>query len=899
VIIEVIVENTNAATYREITLGLQTKIMKKVVLSVIMLMVSAMLMAQFPGMTGKRNAKAMNMGHVYGKVVDSLLHPLDAASVVILQNKYDSVSKKRKDILLKAMNTNGKGEFSFDELPMFGALKLEITSVGFKPYATTVAFKLNFAGMKPPSSSSQGMPDLTVIANAFDKDLGNIKLSQQSVQLANVTVINAAQGLKMDIDKKTFTVDKNIVSSGGTAVDVMKNVPSVQVDIDGNVKLRNGTPQIYIDGRPTTLSLDQIPADAIESVEVITNPSAKYDAGGGNAGILNLVLKKARKTGYNGYLMAGTDSKGGYNGGGSFSVRQGKINLSATTFMNGMRNKATGTTDRYTYANDPTHVFQTNTDKTTGAFIFGRLGLDYYVTNRTTLSVAAIKVHGVFKPTSDIVTDSLDNSNNVFKYNYRATSGRRNFNATGAQISAVHNYVKEGKKLTFDANLFGGKNGGNSFYSTNSYLGDNAFRGHSVQQQLSKGTIDFYTFQSDYVNPLTKKVKLEAGVRAQIHKTVSDNDILMGSTSDDLIKIPALTNNYSNTDYVYAAYTTITKSIKNFGYQFGLRAESSDYKGELSNTGQSFKNSYPISLFPSIFLSQKLKNDQELQLNYSRRINRPSFFQLIPWYDFSDSLNITKGNPNLVPEFTNSIEFAYSKNFKGGNNLLFSIYYKQTSGLITRYLDTESINGQKLLINSYINARSGNSYGAELTSVNNIKKWWDVTTNINLYNGKINTSNIASAQQQNSLVSWFAKVNTNFKLNHNLTFQFSGNYQSKTNLPITENQGQWGPPGMQAESSSQGYIKAFWNVDFAVRKAFLKNQAASVSLSISDIFRTRANEQISLSPGILYQDYYRLNNPQLVRLNFSYRFGKMDFSLFKRQNMKSTGTQDAMQMVGQ
>jgi ferric enterobactin receptor len=875
--------------------------MKKLVLAVLMLMASAKLMAQFPGVPGgKGNAKAMNMGHVYGKVVDSLLHPLNEASVVILQNKYDSVSKKRKDILLKAMNTNSKGEFSFDELPMSGTLKLKITAVGFKPYETTVAFKMNFAGMKPPSSSSQGMPDMTAIANAFDKDLGNIKLLEETGQLAGVTVTTAAKGLKMDIDKKTFNVAKNIVSSGGTAVDVMKNVPSVQVDIDGNVKLRNATPQIYIDGRPTTLTLDQIPADAIESVEVITNPSAKYDASGGNAGILNIVLKKSKKTGYNGYFMVGTDSKGGYNGGGNFSVRQGKINLSATTFMNGMRNKATGTTDRYTYGDDPTHVFQTNTDKTTGAFIFGRLGIDYYVTNRTTLSAAAIKVHGEFNPNSDIVTDSLDNSNNVFKYNDRVTTGKRNFNATGAQFSVVHNFAKEGKQLTFDANMFAGKNGGNSFYTTNSYFDDNAFIGHSVQQQISKGKLGFYTFQSDFVNPLTKKTKLEAGVRAQIHTTLSDNDIFIGSTSDDLTKIPALTNNYSNTDYAYAAYTTITSSIKNFGYQLGLRAESSDYKGELTNTGQSFKNSYPISLFPSIFLSKKLKKNQELQLNYSRRINRPSFFQLIPWYDFSDSLNITKGNPNLVPEFTNSFEFSYSKEFKGGNNLLFSVYYKQTNNLITRYLDTENINGEKLLVNSYINAKSSNTYGAEFTSVNNVKKWWDVTTNINVYDAKINTSNIKSATQQNSFVSWFGKVNTNFKLKHNLTFQLSGNYQSKTNLPITENQGQWGgPPGMQAQSSSQGYIQAFWNVDFAVRKAFLKNQAASVSLSISDIFRTRANEQISQSAGIFYQDYYRLNNPQLVRLNFTFRFGKMDFSLFKRQNMKSTGTQDAMQMGAQ
>jgi hypothetical protein len=411
--------------------------MKKVVLALLVLMVSAGSMAQFPGAPGKGNAQAMNMGHVYGKVVDSTLKPIDQVSVVLLQNKYDSVSKKRKDVLLKAMNTNNKGEFSFEELPMFGALKLKITAVGFKPYEQTVSFQMNFGNISkthPSSSSTPNMSELTNIANAFDKELGNIKLSEDAGQLQTVVVSTAAQGMKLDIDKKTFNVEKNIVSSGGTALDVMKNVPSVQVDVDGNVKLRNATPQIYIDGRPTTLSLDQIPADAIQTVEVITNPSAKYDASGGNAGILNIVLKKNKRTGYNGNLMAGVDSRGGFNGGGSFNVRQGKFNVTAATFLNGLNTKSTGTIERFTYGNDPTHVFQNNTDKTKGAFMFGKLGVDYYVTNRTTLSIAGIKVHGDFKPNSIITTDSLDENDNMFKYNERATSGSRTFNATGWQF---------------------------------------------------------------------------------------------------------------------------------------------------------------------------------------------------------------------------------------------------------------------------------------------------------------------------------------------------------------------------------------------------------------------------------------------------------------------------------
>ena len=192
---------------------------------------------------------------------------------------------------------------------------------------------------------SNQMPDFSAMASAFEKDLGKITMKPDLQQLSNVTVTSSNSKLKMDIDKKVFNVDQNIVSAGGTALDVMRNVPSVHVDIDGNVKLRNAAPQIYVDGRPTTLSLDQIPADAIESVEVITNPSAKYDASGGNAGILNIVLKKNKKSGYNGNIMAGVDKRGAVNGGGNFNISQNKINLSAGAYGNQMKNRTTSSTD--------------------------------------------------------------------------------------------------------------------------------------------------------------------------------------------------------------------------------------------------------------------------------------------------------------------------------------------------------------------------------------------------------------------------------------------------------------------------------------------------------------------------------------------------------------------------
>ena len=873
--------------------------MKKLLFVALAFLFCLSVSAQLPG--GNFQAGKMpnmpNLGHVSGKLVDSAGKPIADASVLILQSKFDSATKKMKEVLVKGLTTDNKGEFNAEELPLMG-VKIKISATGFKELNQPVQF-LDPSKMTKPAQGATAGGGTPSFPSSFDKDLGKLEMTTDAAQLQGVTVTSTTSALKMDIDKKVFNVEKNIVSAGGTAVDVMRNVPSIQVDIDGNVKLRNASPQIYVDGKPTTLSLDQIPADAIQSVEVITNPSAKYDASGGNAGILNVVLKKNKKTGYNGNIMAGVDSRGGINGGGNFNVRQGKINLSAAVMTNMMRNSTTGTTDRLNLGDTQTHVYQSNTNKTNGGFMFGRLGLDYFVSNKTTLSISGIKVHGEFKPneTTDITTDSLFNNGIKSMYSQRFSASSRTFNANGLQAGMVHNFAKDGQQWTADLNYFSGKSSGNALYTTNYYNGS-AVNGTQLQRVVSDGNNQFLTLQTDYATPLGKNTKLETGVRAQLRQLTNDNETYTGPTEAQFTKIFTGSTNYKNHDNVYAAYVSVKSSIKNFGYQVGLRAESSDYKGELTNTGETFSNKYPVSLFPSVFLSQKLKNNQELQASVTRRVNRPNFFQVIPYTDYTDSLNITRGNPALTPEFTNSYEVSYSKNFKNNNNILASLYYKHTNNLITRYLqqDINDVTGKEDLINTYINANSSYAYGAELTAVNHLTKWWDATTNVNVYNSKINTSNISNATQQDAIWSWFGKLNNNFKLPKNFAIQLSADYQSKTNLPVTNNSGQPGPPMMQAQSSSQGYIRSFWGTDVAVRKSFLKNNAATISVSVNDIFRTRKQDQYSYS-NYFVQNYYRLNNPQQVRINFSYRFGKMDVNLFKRTNTKSQaeGMQGATQ----
>ncbi len=893
--------------------------MKKLFFLSTLIIFSLSLLAQMPGgMMGGGQGAASAIGRIYGKLVDSAGKGIGDASVILLENKFDSSTKKNKEVLIKGVTTQANGDFNFESLPIFRPLKLKISALGHKPIDQTITIqpKMDANAPRPAQGQPGQMPDMSSMASAFEKDLGKMTMQQDLQQLTGVTVTATASGrLRMDIDKKVFSVDQNIVSAGGTAVDVMKNVPSLNVDIDGNVSLRNAAPQLFVDGRPTTLSLDQIPADAIESVEVITNPSAKYDASGGNAGILNIVLKKNKKIGYNGTVQAGIDKRGGMNGGGSFSIRQNKFNVSVSAFGNQMKNRSTSSTDVRSLLTSPNIlVDQNGKTRMNGGFLFGRASVDYFATNRTSFFLGANRVRGSFKPGDILTTDSTYDGGPYISYSQRNTLNQREFNSYGFQGGFKYLFPKAGQELTGDANFSNGTNEGNALYTTNIFNGNGGTQKGNIQQKIvSNGTNQFFTIQTDYISPLGGSSKLEAGARAQIRElTNSQGNYFWDANSGKFLLISSATSNYKNKDNVYAAYATYTSSIKDFGYKIGLRAESSDYEGELVDTKQKFSNEYPISLFPSIFLSQKLSNKQDVQISYTRRINRPFFNQLIPFIDSTDQLNWSRGNGALKPEFTNSVEASYSKTLKGNNTILASVYYKHSTDLITRFLDTITINNTKRPINTYINANSSRSYGAELTGQFALAKWWDMNANVNIYNSKINAENITGASQD-AIWSWFAKTNNTFKLPKNFRFQLSGTYQAKTNLPINDGGGGGGFGGgggrgggggggfgSFSQSAAQGYIKSNYGVDFAVQKSFLKQNAASVTFNVSDIFRTRRFAQYSES-AFFIQDSYRLPDVPMFRLTFSFRFGQMDMSLFKRKNTKadSEGMQGAMQGMGQ
>jgi outer membrane receptor protein involved in Fe transport len=884
---------------------------------------------------GRRGGQIPAIGHFYGKVVDAKTNKgMDGASIQLIQSKFDPATHAQKDTIISGMITGRKGEFSLENLPIFGNFRLKITAIGYTTYDQKVAFDLKglrgaagaanggvpgAPGGADNGDNQQAMAKALQALNAVDKDLGNIKLTEDAQNLEQVTVTASKPLIQMGVDRKIYNVEKDIAAQGGSATDVMKNVPSVQVDIDGNVTLRNSSPTIFVDGRPTTLTLDQIPADAIQSVEIITNPGAKYDASGGTSGILNIVLKKNRKAGYNGNIRGGLDQRGRGNIGGDINVKQGKVNFFLSGNFNERKSISTGLTTRHSFqpGTTPDSLVESDYNVNKGYFAFGRGGIDYLFDNRNTITLTGNIVHGSFTPytNSDIYVDTLTPNGTRYSYTRRLSTTNSDFNNHGAMLSFKHTFPKSGEEWTADVNYSQGTNDNLNLISSQIHnVKEGPLSSVYDQKQIGNGTNKFFTAQTDYTLPLGEKGKFEAGLRAAIRNIYNLSDIDTLDANNQYQVEGLLSSEYNYRDRVFAAYSTYGNAIKDFTYQLGFRVESSDYKGTQHYTADSghnvqypavgyFSNNYPLSLFPSIFLTQKLTDYQTLGLNYTRRIDRPSFQQLFPFTDYSDSLNLSRGNPNLKPQFTNSFELSYSLTYAGNASFLASAYYKSTTNLITRLASSgkNPVTDSTVIINNYVNAKSSFVGGLEFIARNTITKWWDVTGNINIFTSRINTIDtgefaVAPIGQQ---WSWYGKLFNTFKVTKAISFQLSGDYTSKTVLPPGGSASNGGNNGRgfgggSVSGNANGYNRPTGSVDAAIRYEFMKNKAASLTLSVSDIFRTRVSDVYTYS-ATYTQEYDRRRDPQYFRLQFNWRFGKFDMALFKRKNTK--GDQNGLEGI--
>ena len=823
-------------------------------------------------------------GKVYGKVIDAdTKKPVEYAVIQVLKAVAAGVDSTKAPLVNGGISA-ANGDFSIDNIPVGEPLTLAVNFVGYGIYRAP--FTLN-------AGQGMGMPE---------KDLGNIKLAV-SATMKEVVIDGGDSDYRIEFDKRIYDVEKNPMNAGGTAEDVLRNIPAVQVDLDGNVSMRNSAPQIFVDGRPTTLTIDQIPADAIQKVEVITNPSAKYDAGGGAGGIVNIVMKHNRGMGYNGSMRVGADSRPRTNFGGDINLRQGKFNFFANGNYNQRKSISRGTTDRDTYLpTDTTSLHQDQVSTNLGFFMNGKVGVDWFADNRNTWTFSQSLTKGQFNPTDEIdaQTDTLFGGgiSGTSAYVRNSTTDRQ-FRNYGSSLLYKHLFAKEGTELTSDINVsliessFQGDY--ESIYSD--YL-------TNVQRQTGGGKMQLYTSQTDFTNKVNDNLKFEAGVRGLVrhYESIYYNERFDAAT-ETYVEIPGLLVNYEFLDQVYAGYGTVSKNAAKWKYQLGLRAESSNYQGKLRDTTLEFRVQYPISLFPSLYLTRVVNEKQDVQLALSRKINRPSFMQLIPFVDYSDSLNVSRGNPELQPEFTHMAELSYQNAYDKKNVFIATAYARYTTNLTIRNQVTEfnDIMQREIVINTYDNASSSTAFGLELVSRNSVTKWFDLTVNLNLYQSSIDGTNI-SPSLTNSQASWWTKTNAIFRLPGNFTFQALFDYSSRKALTVGSSDrasgmggggggmgGGGGGGGMWGgtENTVQGYVLPTYGLDLSLKKEFGKMKNMTLTLSMQDVLRSRVQFTHS-ETDIFVQDTFKRRDWQLLRFNFGWKFGKVDAAVFKRKNMKQS-----------
>ncbi|WP_158638427.1 outer membrane beta-barrel protein [Panacibacter ginsenosidivorans] len=778
------------------------------------------------------------------------------------------------DIVKKMSLTTANGKFIIGNIPVCEKYTLVVSSIGYD-----TKFKEIFV---PQSARRDGAQEI--------RNIGTIKLLQSQKMLGNVIVTStAAPSMRFDIDRKIFDVEKNITAQGGTAVDVMKNIPSLSVDVDGNVQMRNSSPQILIDGRPTILTLDQIPADDIERVELVTNPSAKYDASSAG-GIIDIIMKKNKRTGINGIASVGAGTPGLLNGNINLNLREEKFNF----FVSGNYNRSGGQAIEETGRQNKSdgqitdYFYQSSTNERIRKFETIRFGMDYYIDNNSTLSLTQSFNNGNVLNNEIQDQDYLDKNESLNYTGLRTANGVNAFNRNSSRLSFEKKFDRPDKKLTADITYNNGGRNNESFITNDFYAIDGTdYAPANMVRNAGSGNDHQFTVQADYSNKMSDDKRIEFGIRSFYNKTSTNFGTYSIDQSDHETKLP-LSNNYEYTEMVNAGYLNYANKWKSITYQLGLRVEFSKLDGFLVDSNFNFGYAFPdgfnnlgYALFPSFFLTKPLSENEDIQFNFSKRIRRPRFWEINPFVDINDPLNIRQGNPALRPEYTNSFELNYFNRFnKNAGTFLAVLYFKNNVGDVTQYSDTISTAFYQQLsnaaispdaiLNTYINAGYTNRMGAEFTVQKKLGKGLNLIYNADMQY-RVTKASVNKLDLNNKGFNFGTKLIANYKFItqankffNNLGFQFVANYQGPRVIP-------------------QGRTKQQFVADFAMRKEFLKKKAASLSFSINDILNTRRFGNIYETENF-YQDSYRRWSVRTFRITFTYKFGSANFDLFKRRN---------------
>lgn len=728
-----------------------------------------------------------------------------------------------------------------------------------------------------------------VVISGSNVVLDDIHLADDTKMLQEVVVEGIKSQMRFELDKKVFTVDANVTVAGTSASELLESIPSIEVDQDGEVSLRgNSSVTIWINGKESGLTadnraqiLEQIPAETIDRVEVITNPSAKYSPEG-TAGIINIILKKDRRAGYFGSAEVSVDSRGGGNAGVNFNYNHSKIDAFAGVGFRMRRNTGGSRSDRQ-YDNG-NFLTSEGENPNRGNFVFFRLGANYHITDFDDLSLSGFGMFGHNDRRS--TTSYLSDLPNYWLSNLNRNRSKGDMKGTHVELGYTHkwndNHILD---INGSFNYWGGDNW-NSYEQDQIY--DFPYPG-SVQGSDQLYYYDLYQEQTmdmgtkswevkvDYTNKFSDYLKLETGYNGNFSKEDTPTTTYQGTSKADMVLYPELYNRFIYRNDINALYATLGGTVKKFSYSAGLRAEqwmvhTKSLAYEEPEKTQPWYKKNNFALFPSVFLSLSLPYENELQINYTRRLRRPWGGQLNSFQDISDPANISYGNPELQPQYSNSYELNYLKSWTW-HMISMSAYLRTTSNMTNRisYIDGD------VMYSTWANVADETNSGVEIVVKNNFFRVLDLTTTVNLYNNHIsawtynfiskNGTPISLSGDKQDSFAWSIRAMAGVKLPWSLSFQANGGYNSSS---------------LTAQGSRQGG----WSVDIGLRKNFGN---WSVAVNCRDLFDSRKFKSTTYGVASDGNNYTQFNERwrggRTVRLTIKYSFGNMG----GKKNMKNEG----------
>ena len=766
---------------------------------------------------------------ITGSVIDKTTKlPVEFATIQLMKAKADSS-------LIKTAVTDKKGRFTLDKIEN-GNYILQFSFIGY------------------------GNILLPIEVNQVKEHVGTIEIAVISKNMSEVVVTGRKSLLNTSIDRKIYNVSQDIMAQSGSASDILRNIPSVEVDIEGEVTLRGATGvMILINGRPSPLMgksraevLQQLPANSIERIEVITNPSARFKPDG-TSGIINIVLKKNIKTGWNGTIVANAGNRERYNAGINLNYKPGKLNLFSNynirqdsrlrlNNINRIYLDSMGMNASY-YTEDSHSSFRPLSNMLT-------IGMDYTASDQNSFGLSGDYYHREMTRRDQTHKNFYDKNNLISSKYDRLRFDPEYEKEKNVTAYWQHNFPREDHELRAEFNISSSDEKEDNHYSNIYYFpaGPPAYDNTVIRQRDNQQQLTI-----DYSNPLSEDVKLEAGYDG------SFNQIDMNFFGEDYIDSLQRfvmdiirTNRFKYSESIHAVYATYQHGYEKFGYEAGVRLEQVYIKGRLVTKDSLISNQY-FKFYPTLHLSYKLKKG-ELQLNYSKRVNRPDGDELNPFPEYQDPYNLRAGNPKLLPEIIHSVEFGY----KWQNDKLSfvpSIYYRYKQHGFTNVLVPLN---DSVLLSTQQNLSNDRSAGLELIFSAKLGKSVTANLNSNFFYNQIDASNLGYSSNK-TIVSMSSNFNSTIALSKTTLFQVSCNYRS-------------------ARLTPQG--KSFGNivVNTGLRQDLFKKKV-SLTLTASDIFKTLKQKTI-LKSAYLGQTATGHRDARIIYLGISYRFGK----LIKKQN---------------